>query len=207
MRRRNPSIGLTTLWIKLRMRGYSRSQSSLWRVMKRSNIKLNSKKKKKYKPGKYIQPTYLGQSIQIDTKHVTVKCVANGEKLYQFTAIDEYTKLRYIDYYDTKSTYSANQFLLRVLSYFPFNIIFVRTDNGFEYTNRQANTDNPKPPLFEQTLMNNRIKHDYIKPYTPRHNDKVERSHRKDNERFYEIKSFIDLKDLRMGRTKILKKL
>ena len=35
-----------------------------------------------------------------------------------------------------------------------------------------------------------------IKPYTPRHNGKVERSHRKDQERFYYNKVFCSFEDL-----------
>jgi transposase InsO family protein len=197
MRRRNPKDGLVIFWVKLRQRGYSRHVSSLYRVMKRFNIKLNSKKKRKYKPKKYIQMTYPGERLQIDTKTVPSNCLPNSQKLYQFTAIDEFTRLRYIYFYEDKSSYSANKFLLRVINYFPFAIKEVRTDNGLEYTKRLSNTLNPKPTLFEQTLESHGISHDYIKPYTPRHNGKVERSHRKDNERFYAYHSFIDLKDLR----------
>ena len=42
-----------------------------------------------------------------------------------------------------------------------------------------------------------RIRHKLIKPKTPRHNGKVERSHRNDNERFYSYLTFYSLEDLR----------
>ena len=205
MRKRNPKDGLVVFWVKLTQRGYTRHVSSLYRVMKRMNIKLNPKKKRKYKPKKYIQMTYPGERLQIDTKHVPSKCLPNGQKLYQFTAIDEFTRLRYIYFYEDKTTYSSNKFLKRVLDYFKFPIKEVRTDNGYEYTKRLSNEINLKPTLFEQTLKERGIKHDYCKPYTPRHNGKVERSHRKDNERFYEDRSFIDLKDLRGEGQKYLR--
>ena len=35
MRRRNPNLGLVVFWVKLRLRGYSRSIPSLWRVLNR----------------------------------------------------------------------------------------------------------------------------------------------------------------------------
>ena len=35
MRRRNPHAGLVVFWVKLRERGYSRSITGLWRVLKR----------------------------------------------------------------------------------------------------------------------------------------------------------------------------
>ena len=84
-----------------------------------------------------------------------------------------------------------------MIKYFPFDIKTVRTDNGVEFTNRLGNSTNPKPTLFEYTLTELNIAHDYIKPYTPRHNGKVERSHRKDNERFYNVKTFYSIKDIR----------
>ena len=205
MRRRNPKDGLTTFWVKLMRRGYTRHQSSLYRVMKRLDMKMSPKKKRKYKPKKYVQMTYPGERLQIDTKQVPSHCLPHGQKLYQFTAIDEFTRLRYIYFYEDKSTYSANKFLERVIKYFPFPIQEVRTDNGLEYTNRLANTIDPQPTLFENTLKQHNIKHDYCKPYTPRHNGKVERSHRKDNERFYQDRLFINLKDLRGEGQKYLR--
>ena len=36
-----------------------------------------------------------------------------------------------------------------------------------------------------------------IKPYTPRHNGKVERSHRKDNEYFYATRKFYSFDDFK----------
>jgi len=42
-----------------------------------------------------------------------------------------------------------------------------------------------------------RIEYKQIKPHTPQENGKVERSHRKDQERFYYEKIFFSLEDLR----------
>lgn len=200
MRRRNPRDGLVVFWVKLRQHGYKRGVTSLYRVMIRINLKFVKVKIHKYKPKKYIQMTYPGERIQMDVKFVPTKCLVNelsSEKLYQYTAIDEFTRLRYLEIFDEKSTYSSKQFLINMMNYFPFEIKTVRTDNGLEFTNRLANTTNPQPTLFEQTLKAYNITHDYIKPYTPRHNGKVERSHRKDNERFYNVKTFYSIKDIR----------
>jgi len=200
MRRRNPKDGLIVFWVKLRQRGYTRHVSSLYRVMIKTNLKLNPKKKKKRKVKKYIQMTYPGERIQVDVKHVPTKCLVNelyGKKLYQYTAIDEYTRLRYLEIFDELSTYSSKQFLINMIKYFPFTVKTVRTDNGIEFTNRLGKSTNPQPTLFERTLKEQNIAHDYIKPYTPRHNGKVERSHRKDNERFYNVKTFYSIKDIR----------
>ena len=52
-----------------------------------------------------------------------------------------------------------------------------------------------QPTLFQKVLMAMGIRHKQIRPYTPRHNGKVERSHRKDNEMFYAKKTFYSLED------------
>ena len=50
------------------------------------------------------------------------------------------------------------------------------------------------------------IKHHKIRPRTPRHNGKVERSHRSDNERFYSYHSFYSLEDLQNKGSVYLKR-
>ena len=54
----------------------------------------------------------------------------------------------------------------------------VQTDNGFEFTNRFSNSKRDLPTLFERTAAELGIRHKRIRPYTPRHNGKAERSHR-----------------------------
>ena len=71
----------------------------------------------------------------------------------------------------------------------------VQTDNGFEFTNRFSNSKRDLPALFEQTAAQLGIRHKLIRPYTPRHNGKVERSHREDQKRFYSCHSFFSLND------------
>ena len=63
---------------------------------------------------------------------------------------------------------------------------------GDNYTLIKSNFVNLKSKLEELG-----IKHKLIKPKTPRHNGKVERSHRKDQERFYYKRVFYSLEDLR----------
>ncbi|MCI8601470.1 MAG: transposase family protein [Oscillospiraceae bacterium] len=72
----------------------------------------------------------------------------------------------------------------------------VQTDNGSEFTNRFTTTRD-KPTLFEQTAAQLNIRHKLIRPYTPRHNGKVERSHREGQRRFYETHSFYSLDDFK----------
>lgn len=74
-------------------------------------------------------------------------------------------------------------FLEHMLKAFPFKVDCVQTDNGCEFTKRLQKENDLT--LFEEKLKELGIIHKLIKPYTPRHNGKVERSHRKDNEYFY----------------------
>ena len=176
MRRRNPHAGLVVFWVKLRQRGYTRSISGLYRALRRIDgkpIKLPNPKKET-KP--YEQMQYPGQRGQIDVKYVPKSCLvgeAEGEGYFQYTFIDEYSRFRILKAYREHSTYSSTQFLKYVVEQFPYAIECIQTDNGFEFTNRLANSKNPKPTLFEKTLGQLGIRHKLIKPYTPKHNGKV----------------------------------
>ena len=62
---------------------------------------------------------------------------------------------------------------------------YVRTDNGFEFTNRFSDSKRDLPTLVERTAAELGIRHRLIRPYAPQHNGKVECSHREDQKRFY----------------------
>lgn len=137
MRRRNMDTGLIVFWVKLRERGYNHPPSSLYRVLVRENlISKKPKNKKTKKPKPYVQMTFPGERVQIDIKHVPSECIIGDFKLYQYTAIDEYSRFRYLQIYDEKSTYISLKFMNEVQKNFKFKILTVRTDNGLEFTNR-----------------------------------------------------------------------
>ena len=198
VRRRNPRLGMVELWYKLRNRGYSRCLESLWRVLKREGL-ITVKEKDPYTPKPYQQMTHPGERIQIDVKVVPRKCIADPKlRLFQYTAIDEYSRYRILGAYPEQNTYSSYLFLLRVVAEFKRKGIMVecvQTDNGFEFTNRLAYNEAKHLNLFEEALSLLNIRHKLIRPYTPRHNGKVERSHREDQKRFYDTHSFYSLAD------------
>jgi transposase len=76
-----------------------------------------------------------------------------------------------------------------------FDIECVQTDNGFEFTNRFSQSKRNSQTLFEATAASMAIRHKLIRPYTPRHNGKVERSHREDQKRFYSSHIFYSFCD------------
>jgi len=208
MRKRNPHLGLVVFWVKLTQRGYSRSITSLYRVLIKLKMQPVKLPNPKYIPKPYEQMYYPGQRIQIDVKHVPASCIvgdAKGKKFYQYTAIDEFSRFRYVEAFEEASTYSSTIFLQNMLKALPFKVECVQTDNGLEFTNRLGNCKN-KLTMFELTLQQLSIHHKLIRPFTPRHNGKVERSHRKDNEYFYAVETFYSFNDFKNQLNTYIKK-
>ena len=141
-----------------------------------------------------------GQRGQIDVKFVPEVCIVGqekGTKWYQYTFIDEYSRFRYLEAFEEHSTYSSAVFLRHVIEKFPYAIECILSHNGFEFTNRLNSSGTKKQTLFERTLKELGIEHKLIRPFTPRHNGKVERSHRKDNEEFYASHKFYSFDDFK----------
>lgn len=146
---------------------------------------------------------YPGERVQVDVKYVPKACmikelIERNERYYQYTVIDEYTRQRVIWFAKEHSTYESSKFIDIIIKKFKYKIEEIQTDNGFEFTKRlQYKNDQNRPKtMFEQKLKELKIKHKLIKPYTSRHNGKVERSHKKDQERFYHNKVFFSFEDL-----------
>ena len=197
MRRRNPHAGLVVFWVKLMQRGYKRSIPGLYRFLKKQGIMAVHPPNPKYIPKLYEQMDHPGQRVQIDVKVVPSACLVNeakGQRFFQYTAIDEYSRWRFVEAFKEQSTYSSAQFLEHLLKAFPHPVECVQTDNGTEFTNRFTSRRD-KATLFQKHLERHSIRHKLIRPYTPRHNGKVERSHRKDNERFYATHRFYSFED------------
>lgn len=182
------------LWDSLKKSGYKRSYSSLIRVV-RKWVKPEIERRTARKPKPYERAAYPGQKIQIDVKFVPSYCVANGEKYYQYTAIDECTRFCYREMYAEHSTYSSKDFLMKLLKAFPFPIREVQTDNGTEWTTALLVKDPKSKTLFEQALEDMDILYHRIRVATPRHNGKVERQHRTDEKRFYKKMRMYNLED------------
>ncbi|MBD9219337.1 MAG: IS481 family transposase [Clostridiales bacterium] len=198
-RRRNPNAGLVILWVKLMKNGYKRSITGLYRFLRRQGIMAVKVPNPKYVPKPYEKMHYPGQRVQVDVKFVPAVCLVNeakGQKFYQYTAIDEYSRWRFVEAFEEHSSYSSAQFLEHLIKAFPYPIECVQTDNGQEFTKRFGSYGgSEKLTVFQLHLADYGIKHKLIRPFTPRHNGKVERSHRKDNERFYATHTFYSFDD------------
>ena len=192
------------LWDALRKKGYTRSYTSLVRVVNKW-VKPEIKQKQTRKPKPYQRAEYPGQKVQVDVKFVPSYCVVNGEKYYQYTAVDECTRWTFREMYDEHSTYSSTDFLKKLILNCPFPIREIQTDNGTEFT-RALISDDGKPSLFEEMLELCGIKYHRIRVATPRHNGKVERQHRTDEKRFYKKMRMYNLVDGRQQLAKYNKK-
>ena len=210
MRRRNPHAGLVVFWVKLRQKGYSRSVSGLYRFLRNRGQLAVKLPNPKYIPKPYEQMQYPGQRVQIDVKYVPQACLVgdavsdaaeNGGYYYQYTFIDEYSRFRYLEAFKEHNSYSSAMFIRHCVEKFPYVIECVQTDNGSEFTNEMNSSKTVRPTLFQKTLAELGIRHKRIKVYTPRHNGKVERSHRKDNEYFYASHKFYSFEDFRKQLT------
>ena len=198
MRRRNPNIGLQDFWTKLRKRGYTRTLQGLEKALKRLEIPTNPKSRlsptcRKSKP--YELMYYPGQRVQIDVKYVPKDCLSlefiekyGSTELYQYTAIDEYSRYRILGGYREHNTYSSSLFLCQVVSGYKaigIEVECVQIDNGSEFTKQFSAKDKNNHSMFEETARRLKIKVKRIKPHTPKHNGKVERSHREDQKLLY----------------------
>ena len=195
--RRNPHISLCELYGKLRRGyGYQRHPASLFRILRKLGIRPSPPpKKKKYRAKPYDTPKALGVKWQMDVKYVPTHCYTGTlpQKFYQYTVIDEASRERFLLPYLEFSSYSSVDFLQQAIRYFGYAPQIVQTDNGSEFTHIQ-----PTPLIhpFDKACTRLGITHQRIRPRTPRHNGKVERSHRNDNERFYAFLQFYSFQDL-----------
>ena len=206
LHRRNPNISVSEMYGKLRQeKAYRRHPGSLYRVFVRLGYrkKAGSSKKKSRHNGHYDTPTELGVKWQMDVKYVPTACYAgtDGDRFYQYTVIDEASRERFIYAYKEQSSYTTMDFTRRAIIYFGYAPETIQTDNGSEFT-YTAKTDRVHP--FDLLCRELGIEHKTIRPRTPWHNGKVERSHRNDQERFYNHLRFYSLEDLQLQMKRYL---
>ena len=175
--------------------GYTRSYGGFKRIVARLKAAKGNKKRKNRKNKPYQRAEYPGQKVQVDVKFAPAECIVDGRKYYQFTAVDECTRWTYRQMYDEHSTYSAEAFLIELIQRCPFPIREIQTDNGTEFTKALISNDPNDKSLFELKLTEYDILYHRIRIATPRHNGKVERQHRIDQQRFYDHLRMFSLED------------
>ena len=181
--------------ILVQEKGYTRSQGGLFHALRRLGL---IEKPKKKGGRNYRLCEIPGEKVQIDVKVVPSECIRgklrrDEKKLFQWTAIDECTRTRYLQIYEEHTPENSVKFLESFLKWFPFEVQCIQTDNGTEFTYKFISDEKQCP--FEEKLKELGIEHRLIKPRTPWHNGKVERSHRMDQRYFYDWESFRGLEE------------
>lgn len=142
-----------------------------------------------------------GELLEIDVKYVPGR--VENKRFYQYTAIDTASRWRYLDIFEEQSNFHSVIFLERVMKRFSRPILAVKTDNGFVFTNRYTGTykrEDFSPRqlhAFDRFCAEHKIIHYLIDPGKPAQNGTVERSHREDQEKFYNQIKFKNTRDLK----------
>lgn len=171
------------------------SNSGVWRILKRLNLnRLPSSQRYKRldQRWKRYEKQKPGHQLQIDVKFIRAPRGLVKKKYYQFTAIDDCTRLRVLRIYERVNQKSAIQFVDYVLERLPFQVQVIQTDNGAEFQSS-----------FHWHVLDKGIGHVYIKPRHPRLNGKVERSHRIDDEEFYRMLDGVMIDDAKVFNDKL----
>lgn len=199
IRKREKQCALKTMW-DLQDEGIHVHFNTIQKIIKNEGL-TRKYRTRKAKPDYVRIPLKKGEMVEIDVKFVPDPI--DGQKYYQFTAIDCATRWRYLQAYENIDNVSSIAFLKELISVADFKIIAVKTDNGSIFTNRylgyNRSTDPTHPRLHAFDILCNELEipHYLIDPGKPAQNGKVERSHRTDQEKFYDenkFKSFEDLK-------------
>lgn len=181
-------------------KGYTRSFSGMVYAAKRLGLKEQKQvKKQSREQRRYPELLEPGEKVQIDVKEVPYNCLRgkilrNGGHLYQWTAIDECTRFRFVYGFEEHTPENSVRFLAMLVKAFPFKIKTIQTDNGIEFTYKFISDEKICP--FDKALKKLGIEHKLIPPRTPWHNGKVERSHRNDQRYFYDWETFRSVDEL-----------
>ena len=190
-------------------KGYKRSFKGMVYAARRMGLGRELKNKKPPRKSDRRFPELLtpGEKVQVDIKYVPYNCMKGeaklyGRRFYQWTAIDECTRYRYVYCFEEKTPENSVRFLEMLKKAFPFRIQTIQTDNGTEFTNKFVSENTFGS--FENALINEGIIHKLIPVRTPWHNGKVERSHRNDQRYFYDWEKFGSLEELNKKLSKHL---
>jgi transposase InsO family protein/transposase-like protein len=213
--RQNYHFGPTKIAMYLkRYHGIQISDSGVWRILKRlgmNRLPASQRYKSRDRRWKRYEKQLPGHHVQIDVKFIapiTPPAAAGAspaatpgssgtaggrrKKYYQYTAIDDCTRLRVLRIYERNNQKTAIAFADYVIARLPFAVQTIQTDNGAEFQS-----------AFHWHIQDLGIRHRYIKPATPRLNGKVERSHRIDAEEFYRLLDGVVIDDTKLFNDKL----
>lgn len=198
IRKKTKKCALKIHW-QLKKEGILIHERTIGKILKKENLVRKYRVKKiKYK---YIRAERRpGELMEIDVKYVPGR-IAN-KRYFQYTAIDTASRWRHLAVYCEQTNFHSILFLKEVIKIFKYKIQAIKTDNGVIFTNYYLGT-NKRSDVSVKTLHSldifcreNNIIHYLIDPGKPAQNGTVERSHREDQEKFYEQNKFRSFSDL-----------
>jgi transposase InsO family protein len=202
--RKQTNYGPKRLKYELDLHGITLGEKAIRGIVERRKLVKKHRKKRKKIPQVFFAP-YAGYRIQVDTKVVPDNLPdKRSGKRYQYTAIDCYTKIRFLWIYEDLSIVNVLDFLQNMITFYEsigIEIETVQTDNHNTFTNlyvggnKKEDHEHIKIHPVTQFLLDRHIQHLLSRPGTPTDNTFVERSHRTDNEEFYRT---INLQSLSM---------
>lgn len=111
-----------------------------------------------------------GSLVEIDVKILN----RFGKVFYQFTAIDTCTKIKFIKIYSRKTAHCGQKFIEALLSFYPFRVRHINSDNGGEFLSE-----------CHAFLENKKIRHFFSRARTPKDNPMVENTIKSDTYEFW----------------------
>ncbi len=198
VRKQTKKCALKIFW-QLEKEGIIISSRTIGKILRKEDLTRKYRIRKiKYK---YIRAERQpGELVEIDVKFVPGR-IAN-KRYFQFTAIDTASRWRYLKVYEDESNYHSKIFLEEVIGKFKYMIQSVKTDNGAMFTNRylgsykRSDLSSRTLHAFDKLCSEYGIIHYLIDPGKPAQNGTVERSHREDEEKFYQRNKFRSFNDL-----------
>lgn len=200
VRKKTKKCALKIHW-QLKKEGINIHERTVGKILKKENLVRKYRVKKiKYK---YIKAERQpGELMEIDVKYVPGTLA--GMQYFQYTAIDTASRWRYLAVYDEQTNFHSILFLKEVIGIFKYKIQAIKTDNGSIFTNYYTSMTK-RSDMTVKTIhaldifcRENNIIHYLIDPGKPAQNGTVERSHREDQEKFYEQNKFKNFQDLQI---------
>lgn len=198
IRKKTKKCALKIHW-QLEKEGILIHERTVGKILKKEGLVRKYRVRKiKYK---YIKAERLpGELIEIDVKYVPGRI--KNKRYFQYTAIDTASRWRHLEVYDEQTNYHSILFLQEVIRRFKYKIQAIKTDNGSIFTNYYTSmtkrSDMTVKTIHALDLFckENNVIHYLIDPGKPAQNGTVERSHREDEEKFYQQNKFKNFRDL-----------
>ena len=134
--RRTYHLGpMRIVWYLARYHDIKISDAGVYRVLKRHGVsRLPGKVGRRAVHTTRYEKKVPGHHIQLDVKFLSFKAKTGATiKRFQYTAIDDATRIRALKIYNKHNQINAIDFVDYVIEKFPFRIQMIRTDRGHEF--------------------------------------------------------------------------